>query len=253
MFAESEQHMLRAQAIAPQPIDRALKQYSENYNRLVIDETVPRRLLWQKGYRMFCADGRAADDVWDLLFAGIPRRLAPFILICFGSGVLLAAWRDTRRIAAACPVCGKAFCHRCQKNIATETMCSQCLNFISKKDSIDFRLREGKMAGIRRHRTIDQALGAALSLCLSGAGHIWQARVVRGAIGLFLFFVLASKAVAVAALMSIVPLAQSAATLKLILLAVLLTVYWLVWAASFFRLQRRQRHDNLLVEATLSK
>lgn len=247
MFTEAEQALARAKMSAPHLINRALKIYSENSNRLVIDETVPRTLLWQKGYQMYCAETRVPDALWDLLFTGLPQRFASGVLLCFGVLILMTVRNDTGRIAAACPICGQAFCNRCQKSIGAERICAQCVNFSQKKDNIDFRLKEKKILGIKRHRGIYQIIGTTLSLCVPGAGHIWHVHTLKGTICLFIFFMLLFKLTAVGALGSPWPFMETASAVEMILLGLTLAGYWLALFVSASRLRARELHDSPLI------
>jgi tetratricopeptide (TPR) repeat protein len=247
MFTEAEQALTRAKISAPHLINRALKLYSENHNRLVIDETVPRTLLWQKGYQMYDAEARVPEALWALLFTGFPQRFFSGVLLCFGVVILLTFRNDTERIAVACPICGQAFCSRCQKTIGAEKICAQCLNFFQKKDNIDFRLKKKKMLGINRHRGRYQIIGNILSLFLPGAGHIWQAHTLTGTIWLFIFFMLLFKLAAVGSLGSPWPFMETAAAVEMILLGLTIAGYWLALFVSAARLRARELHDSALI------
>jgi hypothetical protein len=125
-----------------------------------------------------------------MYFGGVPPTWAPLLVLLALAATAYAARRQTFRVARPCSLCGKALCKRCQRVITPEMLCTQCHNFLQKRDRLGHALREQKTAQILRHVRRFSRAGALLSRALPGAGHIWKGRPVTGAAVLFVFLLM---------------------------------------------------------------
>ncbi|MCP4716634.1 MAG: tetratricopeptide repeat protein, partial [Deltaproteobacteria bacterium] len=187
MFKEAEQELFAAKRIAADRIDRQLGLYSENYNRMLLDELPGRSNLLLRGYRDFLRESQITAGVWALLFPGIPLQYAPAFFLGIVFFCLISVRRDRVRIAVSCRFCGKTMCRRCQVQLTDEIGCNQCRNFFHKKERIGARAKAEKMKQILRHRNMRSVPGNVLAVCLPGAGHMWKGQVLRGSLYLFVF------------------------------------------------------------------
>ncbi|WP_224249505.1 hypothetical protein [Hyalangium gracile] len=139
------------------------------------------------------ADGKAAgtrvENQLDRLLmgtAGMAARIYPAVLALLF--FLLGYGRDQLRASKSCDKCGRPVCRRCDPDLGMGAfMCSQCTNVFARKGVVPEPLRARKQAEVQRHQTWMGRLALALGALVSGAGHIFWGRPVRGAIYSFLF------------------------------------------------------------------
>ena len=193
MFKEAEQELLEAKEIDRKKIDTQLLIYSENYNRLLIDETITRKNLWKKAYQLFSKDQKASNQLWDLVFRGIQLKHATATMLCLLLLGLIATRESKVRIAVKCKTCGKPVCKRCQRSVSGNVTCYQCLNLYKKHNNTNYSLIEKHKNKIKRHLRIYKNTGTILSIICPGACHIWRGQAIKGSIFLFLFFSLLLK------------------------------------------------------------
>ncbi len=248
MFKEADGELEAAKRINRSTVDRYLKIYSENYNRMLIDEVLPVRNLWARGYHLFMQDTRQVGSAWDLLFMGIPFPYAvPVILLVFCCSAL-AARAERLRLATQCHMCGKPLCKRCQRVVTAEIICSQCMNFVKKQDTLGFKLKEEKVSEIKKHLKKEKLIGSVLSWLVPGAAHIWKGRPVKGSVYLFLFLVLLCKALALLLLESPWEFIDSFAYGELGAVLLLGALMWLLLTGSALHIKSRHLETNVLLK-----
>lgn len=196
MFKDAEQSLADAKRLDSRLVESYLDIYSENYNRLLIDETISRSALWEKGLKDFFSRRTLFNSIWSLFFSGMLRlpygTLAILALLLFN---LVFSVNDTLRIAAKCSVCGRVMCPRCQRNIAADILCFQCQNFLKKQDQLSYKQKDAKKGQIRAYVRGSRRWISILSCILPGMAHIWKGRFIVGVIFSFVFFWLAAQAV----------------------------------------------------------
>jgi hypothetical protein len=215
---------------------------------MLIDEVLPVRNLWARGYRLFMQDTRQVGSAWDLLFMGIPfPYAAPVILLVFCCSAL-AARAERLRLATQCHMCGKPLCKRCQRVVTAEIICSQCMNFVKKQDTLGFKLKEEKVSEIKKHLKKEKFIGSVLSWLVPGAAHIWKGWPVTGSIYLFLFLVLLCKALALLLLESPWEFIDSFAYGELGAVLLLGALMWLLLTGSALHIKSRHLETNVLLK-----
>jgi len=248
MFKEAEKELSKAKEINLLRINGYLKTYSENYNRLLIDETISKSRLWEKGYRSFIEKGELRNGLWDLLFSGIPLSYGTAVILCILFLCLILSRKDRFRIAITCKICGKPICKKCQKSITGEIMCTQCLGFMQKKGRINYKLREEKTSYIKRYQKIQKNIGTILSLFFPGAYHVWKGQTKKGTICLFLFFILILKVIFAIVLEGPWEFIVSLKVAKIILLVGFLSFFWFLLIINALKLQAKSIEESLLIK-----
>lgn len=193
MFSESEDALNNAKRLDLDRISQYLKNYSDNYNRLVIDETIPVTRLWEKGYHRFSPASPLVQELWGFFAGGLPYQNSPFILLALLFFMLYIAGNDRFRIAIRCKFCGVSICRRCQHTTISNMVCIYCNSLLQKQSKLGFGAREKKMADIKRYLNYKKLSGLALGYAVPGAGHFWAGRSVQGAFGMLVFFFLVLK------------------------------------------------------------
>lgn len=223
MFKEADLEIDAAKRIDQSTVDRYLTIYSENYNRMLIDELLPIRHLWERGYQKFLQQG--FDDLkahWNLLYMGPPAVYtvpALIVALCLSG---YAARREKVRLATACRVCGRPLCKRCQRVVATDIICVQCLNFFRKQETLGYTLKEEKAKSITKYLRSEEAIGFLSAWLVPGAGYMWKGRPLVGYIYACVFTVLVCKLLAVILIRRPVTLAEPSSSMAEI-------VFWGSW------------------------
>jgi len=248
MFKEAEGELEKAKKINRSLVDRYLKIYSENYNRMLIDEVLPARNLWARGYALFIKDPRQVGTAWNLVLLGIPfPYVVPVLLIIFCWSAL-AARNERLRLATKCQMCGKPLCKRCQRVVTAEIMCVQCLNFLKKQDTLGYKLKEEKVSEIKKHLKTEKRLGGLLCWLVPGAGHIWKGSPTQGIVYLFLFLMLLCKILVLLLFESPLQFIDSFVYGELGVLLVLGALLWLILAGSALQIKNKHLETNVLLK-----
>lgn len=248
MFKEAEKELSKAKRINPLRIDGYLKMYSENYNRLLIDETISKRRLWKKGYLSFIEKGELRNDLWNLLFSSIPLSYGTAGILCILFLCLILSRKDRFRIAITCKMCGKPICKKCQKSITGEIMCTQCLGLMQKKGRINYKLREEKISYIKRYQKIQKNIGTILRLFFPGAYHVWKGQTIKGTLCIFLFFILILKVIFAIVLEGPWEFIVSLKVAKITLLVVFLLFFWSLLIIDALKLQVKGIEESLFIK-----
>lgn len=193
LFQEAERELEAAKNIDRAAVDWHLTIYSEQYNRLLMHERLPVRRLWERGYHLFLRNTAAINSVWNLVCRGIPVPYAAPLFLAALWFSAFGARREKIRLATACSMCGRPLCKRCQRVVAAELMCMQCLNFLKKQDTLGYKLKEEKVAAIKKHLRAERHIGTVAQWLVPGAGHIWKGRPITGTCVLFMYFLLLCK------------------------------------------------------------
>ncbi len=235
MFREAEEELAKAKKIDSSRIDSYLKIYSENYNRLLMDETISKKRLWNKGYLLFRENNDMVNGCWDLLFRGIPFKYATAVVLCLLLLMLILSRNDKLRVAIKCKTCGRSICKRCQRNISGDVKCYQCINISSHQEGSDYRLMENQKIKVKKYLKRFNNIGAALTLLLPGAGHLWNGHTARGIIYLLLFCFFAVKLIAVVLLEGPWEFVVTGKMTEIIILLFLLLFFWLMSVIDTFK------------------
>jgi len=196
-FEDADRELMKAKEIEQKRINFYLTIYSENVNRLVIDEQISRMRLWQKGYGLFSRESRIGEELWNALFGGVPFSYGTVVVLCIVAVSFFVVSRDKMRIALRCRICGQPFCRRCQATLTEDVRCTQCVNFFKQQESPDRRIKEKTVSRITRHRTVSRIIETALALLFPGSCHVLKGYCIVGAVVLFVFSLLLLKTAAV--------------------------------------------------------
>lgn len=191
-FEDAEKAFFEAMELDGARVDRYIDIYSENINRLLIDETVSRRDIIRQAHSMFLDEKVYAANVWDFLFSGVPYGQAVpvlAVLILAGFFILL---KDRFRIAVRCYMCGNTMCRRCEPGKTADLLCSQCSRVLKTAAVMEQSMKKEKIAQILRYHTVDDALARFFCIVLPGTGDIWKGKALQGTVVLALFFMLLS-------------------------------------------------------------
>lgn len=252
MFKEAEQELSASKLIDSSRIDEYLKIYSENYNRLLIDETISKKRLLEKLYFLFDQSGDLTGELWRLLFKGVPLPYGPSVVIALLFFSLIFSRKDKLRIAVKCKSCDEPICKRCQSTTAGEMMCYQCLHLLKSKEGSGYSLREATKSKILRHFKTYTRIGSLLSLLFPGAGHIWKGQPIKGSICLFTFFVLLLEVISVFVIEGPWEVVAPSDIAGAVLLIVFLILFWLLLLLEASRIKDKSLEDSLLLR-TISK
>ena len=198
MFKESNKSFKKAAELNPGEIDSFIKIYSENINRMVIDETVPLQIFWEKTFQPSKEKARTSEYLWNVFFRGLPYKywysvfLVFFIFVC-----LIYVDRYSSGLSIGCEYCGRTACKKCKTFVSEFNLCKQCAGIFkgNRNISISVKNKEKHVITIERFHTYHIIIGKILSFLLPGAGHLFLDKPVKGALMLFSFFFIGLKIV----------------------------------------------------------
>ena len=194
MFVESKKSFNRAKEIDPDRVDYFSRIHSENMNRLVVDETIPLQVFWEKTFQPTEEKELFAAHLWDGFFQGIPFKYwysVFFVFMVFVSLIFVDRYRST--LSLRCEYCGCAVCKKCKTLVPEYNLCKQCAGiFKGKRDSIamSVKKKEQQVITIERFHKSHIIIGKILSILIPGAGHLWLDKPIKGAVMSFAFFFL---------------------------------------------------------------
>ncbi len=196
MFEESNEYFNKAKALGSEQVDYYSKIYSKNMNRMVIDETIPLSVFWEKTLKPSGEKKQYCSSLWDRFFNGIPYDYwySIFFIFLVFVGLLFINHHEFG-LSISCEYCGCAVCRRCRNLTYQDNLCKNCaMIFKSKEDySISTREKEKKVTKIEEFQKRNIYIGKILSMLLPGAGHLWINQPFKGSAMLFLLFFLSLK------------------------------------------------------------
>ena len=196
MFKESNKSFKKAAELDPGEIDYFIKIYSENINRMVIDETIPLQIFWEKTFQPSKEKAISSQYLWNTFFRGLPYKywysvfFVFFIFVC-----LIYVDRYRTDLSLGCEYCGRAACKKCKTFVSEYNLCKQCAGIFkgNRNISISVKNKEEHVITIERFHKCHIIIGKILSFLLPGAGHLLLDKPLKGALLLFIFFFLGLK------------------------------------------------------------
>ena len=181
-LVKGEEYFLYAQKIDPDSVSRFQAIFSQNPNRLVIDEVLPISALWQYSQEN-------ATRVSTFGLSTVPPALLSFMALFFGALFYVLNKRIKPR-AHRCKKCGTILCKKCERRVLWGNMCLQCFRSLIKLHELDARERIARLQTVyeyqmRRRRNMD-----VLSFLLPGSAQIYAGDVLKGLLFLWSFLFL---------------------------------------------------------------
>jgi len=195
MFKDAEKCLADAKRLDTARVENYLNLYTENFNRLLMDETITLREIWEQGFDDFSKHRNLLNSIWDLLFAGLRLPFGTLAVLGLLILNLVFSVRDTLRVAAKCTLCGRIMCLRCQRTIAADVLCFQCQNFLKKQDQLSFKQKDVKKTQIHAYIGSFRRWIALFSIFMPGMAHVFKGRFISGCLWCFLFFWLLNQAI----------------------------------------------------------
>jgi tetratricopeptide (TPR) repeat protein len=196
MFKESNKSFKKAAELNAEEIDYFIKIYSENINRMVIDETIPLQIFWENTFQPSKEKVRTSEYLWNAFFRGLPYQYWYSVFFVFFFFVcLIYVDRYRSDLSIGCDYCGRAACKKCKTFVPEFNLCKQCAGIFkgNRNISISVKNKEKHVIGIERFHTSHIIIGKILSFLLPGAGHLFLDKPVKGALILFSFFFISLK------------------------------------------------------------
>ena len=188
------QALERANELDPRLVAFHTKIYSENDNRSIIDDVLSIGRLWNRGLDSFQEGSRLPESVlkaWmrrvsDTLSFACPALLLAVLLVF----VLFSSRGNYRK---RCPMCGTPSVKFFARKIQGDKVCFGCNRMFVKKDSIDPKMKEKRMRQIEKYGRRKVVMQTVFSLIIPGGAHLWRDQSIKGAVFVFLTFVLVLK------------------------------------------------------------
>lgn len=196
MFADSKKNFNRAKALNPGLVDTFLQRYSENINRLVIDQTIPVSEFWQRTFIASAETDALNATLWDFFYSGMSYTYRYGLCMVFLLFVvLLFIDRHHYNLSLACEYCGCAVCRKCKRLVLEYKLCRHCAGIFKSTGDIMISIsnKEAQVASVERFQVRKIFVGKIISILLPGSGHLLFDHPFRGTVMLLLFFMLVSK------------------------------------------------------------
>ncbi len=178
-FDKGDQFFLAAQKLDPAAVSRYRSQYSRNFNRFVIDETLPLQDLYAY-----------AETKTRAVLTGGLSHVPPFMIPVIGILFIVAYLIVHKRFktwAYRCSRCGKILCTKCEKHILWGRMCRQCYRSLIKLDELDAKERIARLIAVYEYQRRRRSLIKTFSFILPGWGLIWGGNILYGFFFLWAF------------------------------------------------------------------
>ncbi len=246
LFDESESEFLKAKQIERKKAEKSLENATEHYNRMVIDEQLSKRHLFERAITNSKDDPVFLGNLWGLFFKPVSFKYGfAAILVLFITSMLFVK-KDRFRIAMRCTMCGKALCRRCQREIPKDIVCTQCLNFYKEQDHFDQELKLSKISNMKRYQSFNKFIRNVSGSIFPGSALIWKGYSLFGTALLFISSMLFFKIAVLFIFNSPWTLGGDTQLPLVILLAVLLFVCWIVSVLTTFKLADKNLKKSLL-------
>lgn len=181
-FDKGEEFFLAAQRLDSEAVSAYRAIVSWNPNRFVIDEGMPKSVIWEYS-------SKKAPQTTTMGLSTVPLIFMPAVAIAM---IIFFSVFDTRvkNRAYRCNRCGKILCNKCEKHILWGRMCLQCYRSLVKLDELDAKERIARILTVYEHRKKKKDIIKLLSLIIPGSGQIYSGNILYGLLFLwpFLFF-----------------------------------------------------------------
>lgn len=181
-LVKGEEYFLYAQKIDPDSVTRFQAIFSQNPNRLVIDEVLPISALWQ-----YSRENATRVSTFGL--STVPPALLSFMALFFGALFYVLNKRIKPR-AHRCKKCGTILCKKCERRVLWGNMCLQCFRSLVKLHELDARERIARLQTVYEYQMRRRRNMNVLSFLLPGSAQIYAGDVLKGLLFLWSFLFL---------------------------------------------------------------
>jgi hypothetical protein len=161
-----------------------------NMNRLVIDEVLTSRRLWDRFLNQFIGKEGFLFRLFKAWFEKIPSRLpflAPILFLGFLIG--MARYCRTKRFLTRCPMCGSPTYRFYLGTSEQEFICFNCYRIFIQKEKLHPKIVEKKSLQVSQFQKQNHLVGRFLSFFFIGFGYLWREQIFKGLFLLFIFFI----------------------------------------------------------------
>lgn len=159
-------------------------------NRLVIDEVLTPRKLWDRYLAQFIGKEGFLFRLFKAWFEKIPSRLpflAPILFLGFLIG--MARYCRTKRFLTRCPMCGSPTYRFYLGTSDQEFICFNCYRIFIQKEKLHPKIVEKKSLQVKQFQKENHLVGRYLSFFFVGFGYLWREQIFKGCLFLFIFFI----------------------------------------------------------------
>ncbi|HUP60534.1 MAG TPA: hypothetical protein VNA69_08975 [Thermoanaerobaculia bacterium] len=157
-------------------------------------------------------------------------------LLALIAGVLTWLKRRKTGFANACIKCGRTFCPRCKSARESATYCTQCIHIYLKRDGVSLDTKRKKLEEVTDHQSAVTRRNRIFATFLPGSAQLMEGRMIRGAIGIFLFALFAGIAIFAGRLApALGPVADVAQLIVRIASTLLAVVVWFTMSLPVYR------------------
>jgi tetratricopeptide (TPR) repeat protein len=193
LSGRSDKAFQKARQLDPELVQRYSTIEPSNINRLVVDEVLTPRILWNRFLDQYIGKEGLLYRLFKAWFEGIPSALpllAPILFLAFLIG--MTRYTRSKRFLTHCPMCGSAT-HRFYlgtwETPEQEFVCFNCHRLFIQKEKLHPKITEKKSFQVNTFQKQNQFTGKFLSYFFVGFGDLWRGRTFKGLLLLSLFFI----------------------------------------------------------------
>ena len=181
-LVKGEEYFLYAQKLDPDAITGFQAVFSQNPNRLVVDEALPISSLWKHVLK-------ESTKVSEFGLSIVPPIIMSFLAFFMGVLFYILNKRIKPR-AYRCKKCGAILCNKCVRRILWGNMCLRCYRSLVKLYELDAKERINRLQTVYEYQMRRRSILRVVSFLLPGSAHIYAGYVLKGFFILwpFLFF-----------------------------------------------------------------
>ena len=240
--AQQKQEFAIARKLDPELIEYQEKIFNPNINnRMVIDETLTFKQLWEKAFSPSKEREKVASSLWNFLVKGIPYKYGAFVFILFPLLFSLFFLKNIqRKFSTRCIKCGNPMKKRFipKQSLKFPDLCFPCINIFLEKKKVDQRVKDKKVEQVEKHQKREDLIWKSITYGIPGGGHLWMGFPGWATLFLFIFFCFILKIVFWNGILKDpFSLYSSGSLFKIILFCLLLLVFYFfaVWHSYYKR------------------
>jgi tetratricopeptide (TPR) repeat protein len=183
-LVEGEEYFLYAQKMDPDAITGFQAVFSQNPNRLVVDEVLPISALWEYSYSREKATGVSAFGL-----SILPPGWLPVLAVFIGA-LFYVLNKRMRARAYRCKKCGAIICNKCVRRVLWGNMCLRCYKSLIELHELDARERITRLKTVYDYQLRRRRILKVLSFLLPGSAYLYAGFLLKGFFMLWLFLFL---------------------------------------------------------------
>jgi tetratricopeptide (TPR) repeat protein len=190
LSAKIDKAFQKARQLDPKLVDYYSMIDSPHINRLVVDDVLTPRRLWDRLMVQFIGREGFLFRLFKAWFERIPSRISFLVPILFlGFLIGMSRYGRTKKFLTRCPMCGSPTYRFYLGTSDQEFFCFNCYRIFIQQEKLHPKIAEKKSLQVRQFQKQNHFVGRFLSFFLVGFGYLWREDLFKGLLLIFLFFI----------------------------------------------------------------